>query len=133
MPRSNRLWAVSLHDVAKCTAPNCFSLSSCALAASGWDAVAAAIAMAAASDVLVMIVLRICVSEASRLDEDPSHCRAAEGPWLSARNIASIATARVKKAVVLWRYLVWLGQDPQVFPRVGRISCTPSQVIGPGS
>src|SRR4051812_12984225 len=49
MPRSNRRCAVSLHDVAKCTVPRRWSVSSCASAGGAKDAVVAAIAMADAS------------------------------------------------------------------------------------
>src|SRR5215475_8563421 len=49
MPRSKRRWAVSLHEVAKCTVPRRWSVSSCASAGAVKDAAVAAIAMADAS------------------------------------------------------------------------------------
>src|SRR6266700_2044919 len=49
MPRSNRRCAVSLHEVAKCTVPRRWSVSSCASAGGVNDVAVAAIAMADAS------------------------------------------------------------------------------------
>src|SRR3954451_9251379 len=46
MPLSNRRCAVSLHEVAKCTVPRRWSVSSCASAGDVKDAAVAAIAMA---------------------------------------------------------------------------------------
>src|SRR5215470_9999290 len=49
MPRSKRRCAVSLHEVAKCTVPRRWSVSSCASAGGVTDAAVATMAMADAS------------------------------------------------------------------------------------
>src|SRR6478672_8338290 len=81
MPRSKRRWAVSLHEVAKCTLPNRCSFSSWQATGDAIDTTIAATAIANAQLDLFIGALRLVpVPSRPRSLEPDRRARQADGP-----------------------------------------------------